>query len=68
MAPEIFVTCLYCNDSYKTYVYTEFEMEELKCRRCQDTSLKIAKKEDTDVFGYNKTEAKPDAYIKKEKK
>lgn len=66
--PKVKLTCNYCGHIWDEYVYTQEQVEGLSCAKCKDKNLKVLSEQtnyDTDPFGYEKTEPKQDAYIKR---
>ena len=48
-------------------VYSRYQLDDIKCIRCNDKTVKAKISESADVFGYNSQKPREDAYIKKDK-
>lgn len=48
-------------------MYSRYQVDEIKCIKCDDSNVKSEYAETADVFGYDTKAPRPDAYIKKGK-
>jgi hypothetical protein len=64
MTPLYIVECLYCGDKFKKYIHAPSSLQGMQCRVCRDSNFSLTEISDVDVFGYGKTTASEDAYIK----
>lgn len=58
MMKTTIINCTYCDHSWKHYLWSEEDIDELACPQCGDTELRFKEVYNTDVFGYNVTEDK----------
>lgn len=54
--------CQYCGHEWKLELYA-YQLNGITCPTCNDKNIKKKAIENSDVFGYNVTDKKPDAYI-----
>jgi hypothetical protein len=65
---DITLECLYCGYQWKDFVYSFSSLDDKKCSICGDANLKqLVAAETSDVFGYNHTDPRQDAYFKRKK-
>lgn len=65
--------CHYCGHNFKKWIYRFSSDEEIRCpngncnTRMTEANARVpgVKGWDTDPFGYNKTKAEPDAYVRR---
>jgi hypothetical protein len=57
-------TCLYCDFKWTESAYF-YSTAKARCPRCNDKNVKSKSKEQSksDIFGYNRSEPFPDAYV-----
>lgn len=61
------LTCKYCDKKWEMHAYS-YSVDKPQCPDCKDKNIIIRKKDNSksDIFGYNRTKAFPDAYVKGE--
>lgn len=69
MSDKLEFLCMYCGNSWTEPAYYYSEREPM-CSQCKDRNIKVTRKDasKSDIFGYNSDKARPDAYIKKDRK
>lgn len=54
--PKVWISCRYCGREWTEVLYSQSQVEDLKCPRCNDSSLTVKNKEAVDnsnCFGYD---------------
>ena len=54
MSNEYFITCKYCNNTWKTKSY--FKPKNIKCDQCGDKNCSFKEIENGNIFGYSEKE------------